>query len=501
MRKTLPLVLLHGWGFDSRIWAGILPELEQSFAVITIDLPGFGHNHFTSADIREVAQNIIGLLPQKSILLGWSLGGMVATYIAIHYPQRVAALITVGSNLKWVSDGQWPGATADNFATFFENLTQNFETTKQHFSSVIARGDMNEKQLVKILRKKLSDKPKENFLQGLELLANIDNRVGFTTLTMPGLHLFGENDAMVPLAVEKTIRLLNQKQQTKIFSGLAHAPFLLEPGWFVSTIRHFIENLSYRLEKKRIAQSFSKAAATYDGAAQLQRETGDRLFIMLPQHSVKTVLDLGCGTGAYSLRLQQQFPQAKVIRLDLAMGMLQLAGKKDNRMLSVCADAEYLPFKKNSVDVVFSNLAIQWCQDYQQLFAELYHVLAPGGYCVISTFQDGTLKELKMAWNAVDDLTHVNYFAYAESLREYAVNAGFCSIDIQQQGLVQYYASVKALTSELRAIGAHNINPGRSEGLTGKQKLKKMLEAYESFRCDDKLPASYEIVFLVLKKE
>ena len=505
-----PLVLLHGWGFDSRIWAEVIPALQLSFDVVAIDLPCFGNSEYCSSNMDAVAQNLIGQLPEKGILLGWSLGGLVATHLAIHFSPRVAALITVGSNLKWLAletaDENWPGAAPGNFAAFFENLAQNFESTRQHFCGVIARGDCKEKSLTRQLSKKLSSAPQENFLKGLQLLADIDNRAGFSNLQVPGLHVFGEKDAMVPLAVEQQIRLLNQNQRTEIIPGTAHAPFLSEPEIFASVVRNFIQSPQQQtnkstLDKKRISGSFSKAAVTYDSAAQLQRDIGDQLFLSLPESRPLVVLDLGSGTGYYSQRLQECYPFAQVISLDIAQGMVQVARSSGRAMIGVCGDAELLPFKNHSIDVIFSNLAIQWCQDYQQLFAELYRVLAPGGQCVISTFQEGTLGELKAAWKAADDLTHVNYFPNAGYVRESASQAGFCSVAAQQLRLVQYYETVKELSMDLKAIGAHNINSGRPDGLTGKRKLKKMLAAYESFRCDDKLPASYEIIFLFLKKE
>lgn len=501
MLEKLPLVLLHGWGFDQRIWDGLVPALKKNFIVVTIDLPCFGNNTLCSADINEVTQNILDQLPAKSILLGWSLGGMVATYLACHYPERVAALVTVGSNLKWVAEDDSPGASADNFAAFFENLSQNFEVSKQHFCGVVARGDSRERQLAKTLRQHLSPVSLENFLTGLRLLNSIDNRKDFAALTVPGLHIFAEKDQMVPLAVEETMRTINPGQRTAMMADTGHAPFLSEPLLFAGILHDFVVSLRPSLNKRQVASSFGKAANTYDSAAQLQRDIGDQLFQMLPQRLPQRILDLGCGTGTYSVRLQQQFPQTQLVSLDLAMGMLQLAKKKQPKTPVVCADAELLPFTNNSFDLVFSNLAIQWCQDEQQLFAELYRVLAPGGCCVISTFRNGTLRELKTAWQAADAHVHVNAFSDTADLRKAVQYAGFRSINVQEQSLVQYYATVKELTAELKALGAHNINSGRPYGLTGKQTLKKMLAAYEQLRCDGKLPASYEIVFLILQKE
>jgi len=483
MPDTLPLVLLPGWGFDHRIWEGVLPFLRERREVIMLD------------------DDVMARLPQRCILMGWSLGGMLATQIAIQHPERVAALITVGSNLKWVSDGEWPGASADNFAAFFENLVQNFEATKQHFCGVIARGDSKEKAVARILREKLSTASREKFLQGLRLLDSIDNRQGFAELRMPGLHLFGEQDAMVPLRVEQQMRVLNKRQRTHIFQKTAHAPFLSDPENFVGVVRDFIQTLPYRIDKKNIADSFSKAATTYDSAAQLQREIGEQLLVMLPTRSPQRVLDLGCGTGTFSPWLQKKFPQAEVISLDIAMGMLRAARSSGRTRFNICGDAESLPLQTASIDVIFSNLAIQWCQQPECLFAEIYRVLKPGGVCLLSTFVPGTLRELETAWQQVDAAVHTNHFFSAEELRSAAAGQGFADISCFNEVCTRYYGSVSGLMRELKAVGARNLNAGRSTGLMGKRKLLRLAHAYEKFREQQQLPAHYETLLMVLKKE
>lgn len=501
MAESLPLVLLHGWGFDHHIWDELIPRLREHRKVIALDVPGFGVGDMPQADPENVTNLLLAQLPPRCVLLGWSLGGMLATHLAIHHPRRVAGLITVGSNLKWVATDHWPGASADNFAAFFENLAQHFESTKQHFCGVIARGDGKEKIIAKQLRTKLSSAAQENFIAGLQLLDRIDNRAAYTALKIPGLHIFGEKDVMVPLDVGEQMKAMNSRQPVQVMSDCAHQPFLSQPENFASLVLQFVKSIPYQRNKKQLAQSFSKAATTYDSAAQLQREIGDQLFSLLPAHRVDTVLDLGSGTGVYSHQLQKQFSQAKIISLDIAIGMLQVAKQNNVGSVGVCADAEHLPFKENSMDIIFSNLAVQWCQDYEQLFLELKRVLKPGGVCVLSTFQEGTLRELKAAWQSVDDCVHVNEFTYAENLRKMAMQAGLSSIAMQHQTLVKHYAQVKQLTQELKAIGAHNINQGRPDGLTSKRKRNRFYEAYEQFRCDDKLPAHYEIVYLTFTKE
>jgi malonyl-CoA O-methyltransferase len=503
--KPVPLVLLHGWGFDHRIWDDLLPLLQQHSEVIALDVPGFGAGDAPQADINHVTKQLLARLPPRCVLLGWSLGGLLATHIAIHHPQRVEGLITVGSNLKWIAETgsgkqAWPGAVLDNFSAFFENLVQDFESTKQHFCGVIARGDSKEKAVARMLRTKLSSAPQENFLAGLRLLDSIDNRTGYASLKMPGLHVFGDRDVMVPLNVGEQMKAMNRGQLIQVMPDCAHQPFLAEAEKFALLVSRFIQGIPYQLDKKRVAQSFSKAAMTYDNAAQLQREIGGKLLAQLPVMQPQTVLDLGCGTGAFSTALQQRYRAAQIVSLDIAEGMLVKANQHAPSICGVCADAEYLPFADDRFDLVYSNLAIQWCQDYPVLFSGIYRVMKPDGVALISTFVDGTLCELQQAWQQVDSKIHVNQFTYAENIKETASQAGFYSIDLQQQTLVKHYGSVKQLTQELKAIGAHNLNAGRAGSLTGKRKLQQMMQAYELFRLRGQLPVHYEVVYLVLRK-
>ena len=294
-KSQLPLVLLHGWGFDHRIWDELIALLQPKIDCIALDLPGFVPGDAPVADLHAATDKLLAQLPPRCVLLGWSLGGMLATHLAIHHPERIAALITVGSNLKWVSDSDsknpWPGASAENFAAFFENLAQNFSGTQQHFCGVIARGDKNEKTQTRLLRNKLASVSQENFLAGLRLLDSIDNRAGYAGFKVPGLHIFGEQDVMVPLAVAERMR--KAQQQTLLIEGAAHQPFLSEPQLFADHVITFIKSVPYQLNKNQIALSFSKAAQTYDSAAQLQREIGDNLFAQLSQAQIQPQRALG----------------------------------------------------------------------------------------------------------------------------------------------------------------------------------------------------------------
>ena len=155
------------------------------------------------------------------------------------------------------------------------------------------------------------------------------------------------------------------------------------------------------LDKTRIKQSFAAASVTYDSVAGLQRTVGKELL-----HSVDvtkltgTLLDLGCGTGFLTGELLVHSNHETMIALDIALSMLQttqskLADKRD--IIYVCADAEQLPLSGQSIDSVFSNLALQWCRNLEAVFTGLKRALKPDGQLVFSTFGPQTLQELKSA--------------------------------------------------------------------------------------------------------
>ncbi|MBR9883647.1 MAG: malonyl-ACP O-methyltransferase BioC [Oceanospirillales bacterium] len=254
-------------------------------------------------------------------------------------------------------------------------------------------------------------------------------------------------------------------------------------------------------DKRLVAQSFSRAACTYDSVAGLQRSVADRLLGWLPELSPEVVLDLGSGTGYASSTLRQRYPQALLISLDLAEGMLNFARGREQavRHHHVCGDAESLPLADDSVDLIYSSLAIQWCEQPQQLFPELCRVLKPGGQLLVATLGPQTLYELKRAWAEVDDDRHVNEFIPLEALK--SAGEGLVSVREMIEQRVLEYRQLGELMHELKALGAHNVNPRQQQGLSGMARLRTLSRAYDGQRLvNGSLPASYEIYYLQWQK-
>jgi malonyl-CoA O-methyltransferase len=254
-------------------------------------------------------------------------------------------------------------------------------------------------------------------------------------------------------------------------------------------------------DKRQVAASFSRAAGTYDSVAELQRAVGSALLTRLPVELLPTRwLDLGCGTGHFSRVLAQTFPQAEGIALDIAEGMLRHARPLGGARHFVAGDAERLPLQDNSCELIFSSLAVQWCSDFAAVLNEARRVLQPGGVFAFASLCVGTLQELRESWQAVDGLVHVNRFREREDYQRLCAASGLRIRSLEVRPHVLHYPDVRSLTHELKALGAHNINPGRPGGLTGRQRILGLVQAYERYRQNAGLPATYQVVYAVLQK-
>ncbi|MES9969428.1 MAG: malonyl-ACP O-methyltransferase BioC [Candidatus Thiodiazotropha sp.] len=254
------------------------------------------------------------------------------------------------------------------------------------------------------------------------------------------------------------------------------------------------------IDKRHARAAFSRAAPHYDEVAELQREIGKRMLERLTyiRHQPGVVLDVGAGTGEATLALKKRYKQARTIALDFAMPMLHRARKRGGwlrRPICVCGDAEQLPLADQSVDMIFSNAALQWCNDLQGTFSEFLRVLRPNGMLLFSTFGPDTLKELRDSWSQVDGHTHVSPFPDMHDVGDAMMRAGLAEPVVDVDRMQLSYPDVPSLMRDLKTLGAHNVTRNRPRGLTGKGRLRAMYEAYESHRRDEKLPASYEVVY------
>jgi malonyl-CoA O-methyltransferase len=181
--------------------------------------------------------------------------------------------------------------------------------------------------------------------------------------------------------------------------------------------------------------------------------------------------------------------------------MLQFARAQHSEQSSwLCGDAELLPLADQSVDVIYSNFALQWCANLPRLFAELHRILKPSGQLIFSTLGPATLHELKAAWQQVDDRVHVNQFHEQTYLLKTLDQQGFLEFELEHKPAIMEFEQLSDLTRSLKSLGAQNVNRGRSSGLTGRRKIQAFKLAYEHFRSNNLLPATYDVFYLTVKK-
>lgn len=260
------------------------------------------------------------------------------------------------------------------------------------------------------------------------------------------------------------------------------------------------DNEHFELDVAQVKRAFNRAAKDYDAHAPLQREVRERLLEKLDLVTLQpqAVLDAGCGPGGALKPLARRFPKAELVALDIAPAMLAQARKHKpwfRALKTVEGDLEHMPLADGSIDLVFSSLALQWVNAPDEAFAEFRRVLRGGGLLVFSTFGPDTLRELREAWSQIDGFTHVNRFLDLHDVGDALVRAGFTEVVMDVEHFTLTYDDTRSLLRDLKIIGAHNVNAGRAHGLTGRRRFAAFEQAYEKFRVDGRLPATYEVVY------
>ena len=261
----------------------------------------------------------------------------------------------------------------------------------------------------------------------------------------------------------------------------------------------------FTLDKPWIRQSFNRAADQYDNLAVLQAEIGQRMMerLSLIRIQPQWIADIGAGTCRLTKILHRQYPRSGMIAVDIAEKMLARADirkpfwrRRVPPLNRICGDAEQIPLGDASVDMIFSNLSLQWCNQLDRVFTEFRRILKPDGLLLFSTFGPDTLKELRQCWRAIDQHNHINAFIDMHDIGDALIRRGFSDPVMDMEMMTMTYRDALQLMQELKAIGAHNVSSGRPRGLTGRRQLQQVLSSYEQYRTENGLlPASYEVIY------
>lgn len=253
--QKIDLVLIHGWGIHSIVFNAVAEKLSSVANIYLLDLPGYGFNHEASYTFNEYSQLLEDLhkvIPQNCILLGWSLGGLIALDYAIHYSQDLKGLITVCSSPRFTEllddDNEheqiWSGVTPRTLKAFTRLLKpNNKDQVCDQFLALQAMGSPSIRHDIRALRKALANEVKptyEALIMGLHILDKVDVREEAIKLNTPMLHCFGKFDRLV--SSEELIKYWqnNSNSIIKLFEKTSHNPFLSEFELFCTTMINFI---------------------------------------------------------------------------------------------------------------------------------------------------------------------------------------------------------------------------------------------------------------------
>lgn len=247
------------------------------------------------------------------------------------------------------------------------------------------------------------------------------------------------------------------------------------------------------VNKQAVAAAFGRAAHSYTQHDELQRRSADLLLSTLGAVTPAQVLDAGCGPGAMSLYWRGQ--GGEVTALDLSANMLDEARRQHSAQRYVRGDIEAMPLADAQFSLVWSNLAVQWCDDLRQAVGELYRVTQPGGCVAFTTLVAASLPELNQAWRAIDDHPHANRFltlpAIGQALRGWRLRSGVETITL-------HFDDATAALRSLKGIGATHLHAGRQQGLT-RGKLQRLQLAWPQQQ--GKCPLTYHLFWGVIARD
>lgn len=227
-----PVVFIHGWGLNSGVFEPLAQALSELYQVISIDLPGYGRNaafSLTDYSIENVCEAVANVIDEKAIVIGWSLGGLVATKIALDFPKKCSALVTIASSPYFVEKNEWPGIKPDVLALFHRQLSQDTKKTIDNFLKIQAMGSPHVRQDIKVIRDLVMQYPmanKDTLDKSLNLLEQIDLRPELQKISVPFLRLYGRLDGLVPKKAIEEVSMLAPNSQHVVFEKASHAPFI-----------------------------------------------------------------------------------------------------------------------------------------------------------------------------------------------------------------------------------------------------------------------------------
>lgn len=242
------LILLHGWGLSGAAWTGVVEQLEKSFRLTLVDLPGHGRSSWVDGQdysIEYVTAQVLDVMPANAACLGWSMGGLIALHAALAQPQRINRLLLLSCNAQFLRSATWAHALDSKIlAQFASGLEQDYKATLNRFLAIQALGGEDAKQTVRVLQQNMQvhGVPSLAALRGgLGLLRDISFVESLAEITIPTLLMFGRLDILVPARVAEDMAARLSQAEVHIFQHASHAPFISHADEFINVVKEFMQ--------------------------------------------------------------------------------------------------------------------------------------------------------------------------------------------------------------------------------------------------------------------
>ena len=470
------------------VWDALLREFGDDFEIQLATLPGYAGREQVPADPPlDSLTEILAQAPERSHWCGWSLGATLAMKAALEFPERISKLTLISPTPRFFESEDWPhGISASVFDRLLRITQKKYAVGLVSFLQMQLPDETNQQLIDQLFQCIHDSRPTDEALQiGYATLRDSDLRNQLTEITVPTQVIAANEDNIISPAAS---RFCAEQIPNSIFVSLgsSHCLPATQPKKLAELISSFTKGDN--IDRTQVARQFSQAAATYDGAAQMQRELGQALIDQIDPTATGTLVDLGCGTGKALEQINTRCPDLNLIGIDLAPAMIQISRERNPGAKSLVADIEQTGLPDATANYVLSCAAMQWCRPNNAV-AEVTRLLAPGGQLLVSTFVSGSLPEFREAWRRVSPtLKRVHNLAAAADWEQALTDNSFEVIEFNQYQRCQTFASVDELLLRFRQLGA---------GYAGRDRTPLSREDYTKFRqqLDDLLGTDPKLTF------
>ncbi len=243
-----PIVLISGWAMPAGVMESLAEALDANHRRVSIvELPGLVEELAVYKKVHDWS-SLLDYLDQQLfekpvVLVGWSMGGMLATLYASRYPDNVAGVVNLAANACFVASNRWPdGLDPALFSSFYEGMSQSAEKTLQQFIMLCTAGTEARREQARMLQAMVADTDiqSDTLVNLLTLLKDSDLRSAFADLICPVTHFFGQQDALVPVSAAEAVKQRFEAHHVEVLEG-GHCFFMENNAPVVNKIKQLSE--------------------------------------------------------------------------------------------------------------------------------------------------------------------------------------------------------------------------------------------------------------------